>query len=95
MQLEKRFPNESGDILVKQSNNSDPGIVEILHLWNNNDSGGTIGYWETRECDGETIAEFLVHHNSFLEVEYDEDDLPMQVLKFGQKLADLIIELKK
>lgn len=88
--LNKTFKNKGGDILVRSGG---CGIVEILHLWNNNKSGCTIGYWEERESDGEPIAEFRSCSSRIMETEYDGVEL-IDILKFGQKFADFLIELR-
>ena len=95
MKNSKRWKNFSGDILVKESDASGIGIVEILHLYNKkNDAGCVIGCWKTRKCDGEIIAEFQSIHDRIMEVDYSDVNL-IEILKFGQKLADIIIEINK
>ncbi len=88
--MEKRIKNKSGDILIRQTN--DCGIVEIMHLCNNNISGCVIGYWKKRKCDGINIAEFISVNGRIMEIEYDNANILLEALKFGQKMADLLIE---
>lgn len=92
--IEKRFKNESGDLLVRSSGEriGGCGVVEIIYLNNQNKSGYVIGYWELRNVDGSQMAEFRSVHDRIMTAEYDDARVLLEVLKFGQKLADLIIE---
>ena len=90
----KRFKNESGDLLVRSSREriGGCGVVEIIYLNNQNKSGYVIGYWESRNVNGSQMAEFRSVHDRIMTAEYDDARVLLEVLKFGQKLADLIIE---
>ena len=89
--MEKRFKNTSGDILVRKSSERGCGTVEMLHLFQENKVGYVIGSWNVRKVDGEDFPEFTVVGKRFMEVSYSFD--PLEALKFGQKLAELLIEL--
>lgn len=91
--FEKRWKNSSGDIVVRETDNC--GIVEIMHLYSENKSGCVIGYWEMRKCDDILIAEFKSCQSRFIETEYDKPEIVLEILKFGQKLANLIIETRE
>ena len=86
--MEKRIKNSSGDLLIRETDNC--GIVEILHI-NVNEIGCVIGYWDIRKCDGEDIAEFQSVHNRIIETDYDDAGKLLEALKYGQKLADIIL----
>lgn len=89
--IRKRFKNKSGDIEVRQTDNC--GIVEIMHYWKENKSGCVIGYWSIRNCDGDKIAEFQSVQSRIIETEYDDPTILLEALKFGQKLADILLEV--
>lgn len=89
-QIEKRIKNESGDILIRPTDNC--GIVEIVQLYSENKSGCVIGYWEKRKCDDRFIAEFQSCQDRIMTTTYDNADILLQALIFGQKLADLLVE---
>ena len=93
--MQKTFPNDSGDILVRQSpTKMGCGIVEMMHLYDKeNKSGCVIGYWELRKSDDEHVAEFRSVHDRFAKTEYVFDI--MEAVRYGQKLAELIIESEK
>ncbi len=90
--MEKTIKNYSGNILIRKTTGNNSWIVEILHLWSKNTFGCVIGYWETRDCDGEEIAEFKVLHDRVMKIEYDNDGILIEAMRYGQKLADLIIK---
>jgi len=92
--MKRQWDNKSGAILVRQSDKDHGGcgIVEMLHLWSENRSGCVIGYWEVREVDGSPTAEFQSVHDRVMKTEYDTADLLLDALRFGQRLADLLIE---
>lgn len=85
--IEKRWENEGGDILVRQTDNC--GIVEIMHLYSENKSGCVIGYWEVRDVDGEPMAEFSAVHDRFANTKYSFDI--MEAVRWGEKLASLLV----
>lgn len=92
--MEKKWKNESGDLVVRPTANC--GIVEILHLWDKeSESGCAIGYWEKRQSDGTCIAEFKSVHDRIMTTNFDEDYMLLEILKYGQRLADLIIDSDK
>lgn len=96
MKLEKRIKNSSGDLLIRGTSYPE-NIVEILHLYNG-DSGCVIAFFEKRECDDTYIAELKSVHSRIAETIYDDAEILLQAIKYGQKLADLILasdELKK
>jgi len=91
--LEKRIKNSSGDLLIRKSGKEGGcGIVELLHLWSKNESGCVIGCWQEKKSDESYIAEFSSIDDRIITTEYDNSDMLLDALKFGQKLADLIIE---
>lgn len=87
--MEKRIKNSSGDLLIRETDNC--GIVEMLHLFNENKFGCVIGCWNVRKCDGEDIAEFSSIHNRIMNTDYDDNNKLLEALKYGQRLADLIL----
>lgn len=90
MKLEKTFINESGNILVRYATHKGRcGIVEMLHLYNNNESGCAICAWKVRKIDGTDFPEMYVIYNRLMITEFSFDI--MEALKFGQKLAEDII----
>jgi hypothetical protein len=89
MKLEKTFKNDSGDILVRfcpTGTLGACGIVEMLHLYDENKSGCVVCAWKVRIIDGKTFPEMCVIHDRLTTVEYSFDIL--DALKFGQKLAE-------
>jgi len=94
--MEKRFKNNNKDILVRTSSlDLGCGIVEMLHLWDGNNAGCVIGYWEKRKSEGEYIAEFHSVLSRIMETEYDNANILLEALKYGQKLADIILTSTK
>jgi hypothetical protein len=93
--MKKTIQNESGNILIRQSVQHGCGIVEMMHLFDNNESGCVIGYWEKVTVDGEYSAEFRSVHDRIMDTKYDSADILLNSLIFGQKLANLIIETKE
>lgn len=91
--FKKTIKNSSGNITIKATDNC--GIVEIMHLYDKNISGCVIGYWQVRDVDGEPMAEFQSVHDRIMTTEYDSPSILLEALKYGQKLADLIVESKK
>ncbi len=91
--MEKTFKNESGNILVRYSPKTQVGrcgIVEMLHLFDNNKTGCVIGAWVVRDVDGEPFPEFQVVHDRLTEIEYSFDI--MDAIRYGQKLAEICVE---
>ena len=91
--MKKTFINSSGNILVRQSNGvlGACGIVEILHLWDKNKSGCVIASYEKRKADGYDIAELQEVHDRLSTTNFDSDEIIMQAIRYGRKLADLIL----
>ena len=92
--IRKTYKNDSGDILIKASNSKwGCGIVEMLHLWDKETRGGcVIAFWKKTKSDGEYIAELTSVGSRLMDIEYDSGFDLISALKYGQKLADLIIE---
>jgi hypothetical protein len=91
--MEKRFKNESGEILVRHAIGAGRcGIVEMIHLYDKNESGCVIGAWKVQEGEGEPFAEFRSINDRIMNTKYDDPGILLSALKFGQKLADLLIE---
>lgn len=90
--MEKTFINEGGNILVRDARGKvgAGGVVEMLHLYDNNRAGCLIGAWKIRPVDGENRAEFCSVYNRFPTTKYSFDI--MEAVKWGQKLADMIVE---
>lgn len=90
--MKKVFEDENGNLRVQSSNAPGRcGIVELMHLWDKNKSGCVIGYWEVRDVDGFPTAEFRSVHDRFADSKCSNENL-MSAVRFGQKLADLLIE---
>lgn len=92
MKLQRTFENEGGNILVRFSPKSQIGrcgVVEMLHLYDKNESGCVICSWEIRKVDGEYLPELKVVHDRLTSTKYSFDVL--EALKYGQKLAEDII----
>ncbi len=89
--MKKTFENEDGNILVRYSHNTGRcGIVEMLHLYDKNESGCVIGAWKVRKIDGEDFPEFYAIHDRFTSTKYSFDI--MEAVKYGQKLAEVCLE---
>jgi hypothetical protein len=89
MTLKKQFENLGGDILVRFCPDTQLGrcgIVEMMHLYDNNKSGCVICAWKVREIDGEDFPEMYVIHDRLTRIEYSFDI--MVALRYGQKLAE-------
>ena len=90
--MEKTFENGSGNILVRYCPKDEIGscgIVEMLHLFNNNESGCVIGAWKTRMVGGKLFPEFYVIHDRLTSIEYSFDI--MEAIRYGQKLAEFCL----
>lgn len=84
IKLEKTWKDPSGDITVRATDNC--GIVEIVK-WNNNDrSCYVIGYWDEK-------AELKSVQDRLPNGTYSSTESLLDILRFGQKLADLILEI--
>jgi hypothetical protein len=79
--MKKIFKNSSGNIVVQKSDVN--GIVEMRRILK--DDWELLGYWND-------IPEFISHENRFITTKYDFDIF--KALKFGQKLAEILIETK-
>lgn len=93
MKLEKTFENEGGNILVRycpETQLGRCGIVEMLHLYDENKSGCAIGAWVVRDVDGIPFPEFQVIHDRLTSTKYSFDIL--EALRYGQRLAELCLE---
>lgn len=88
--LGKRWKHESGDIYVRIAKDQGRcGVVEIMHL-TSGESGYVVGAYEVRKVDGEPYPEFKVVHDRLTNL---PEDLPiMEILKYGQKLAEIAVE---
>ena len=88
MKLQKTFENKGGNILVRYSanKNSRCGIVEMLHLYDNNKAGCVICAWKVRKIDGDDFPEMYVIHDRLTTTAFSFDI--MDALKYGQKLAE-------
>ena len=89
--IQKKYKNSSGDILVRQTNTC--GIVEMIHLFDKNQCGYVIGCWRIKKSDEENIAEFCSIGSRITETDYDNADILLKAMIFGQKLADLLVDL--
>lgn len=92
--MEKTFENIGGNILVRAAGEGrgSCGIVEMLHLWNENESGCVIGAWKVRDVDSTPFPEFYVVHDRLTSTTYSFDIL--EAIRFGQKMAELLVEMK-
>jgi len=91
--MKKTFRNSSGNILVRSSSGElgSCGIVELLHLWDDNKSGCVIGAFVKRKADGVDIAEFHEVHDRLTSIEIDSDEIIMEAIRYGRKLAEVIL----
>jgi hypothetical protein len=90
--MKRTFKNEGGNIEVRYCPKTQfgaCGIVEMLHLFDNNKSGCVIGYWKVRDVDGQSFPEFGVVHDRLTEIDYSFDI--MEAIRYGQKLAEISI----
>ena len=93
--IEKRYKNKGGDILVRfcpETQIGRCGIVEMLHLYDKNESGCVIGAWVVRDVDGQPFPEFRIIHDRLTITKYSIDIL--EAIKFGQKLAEVCVEIQ-
>ena len=90
-EIKKRWSNSSGDIEVRETDNC--GIVEIMHFWDKNESGCVIGCWKIIKSDGRNIAEFQSVGSRIMETNYDDPLILLEALKFGQKIADILVDI--
>ena len=75
------------DIIVRQSTpKSGCGIVEMIF------SCCVICYWEVRQVDGGPFPELRVVHDRLVSVKGLWDQPLEAALRYGQKLADVIVE---
>ena len=91
-ELKKRWKNSSGDIEVRQTDNC--GIVEIMHYWDKNKSGCVIACWRETEIDGKSTTQLESIYDRLMTTKYDNSDILLEALIFGQKLAEILIETK-
>lgn len=86
--FEKIFSNESGDIKVVmcEGTNRKHALVEMLHLWHENNSGGVICFWVE---DSEGVPEIQVVADRLTSTKYSFDIL--EALRYGQLLAEVIL----
>ena len=90
--MKKTFENEGGNILVRTTGGKVGacGIVEMLHLYDKNESGCVIGAWKVRNIDSTPFPEFYVVHDRLTETEYSFDIL--EAIRYGQKLAEIELQ---
>jgi hypothetical protein len=82
--MKKIFKNSSGNIVIQKSFTF--GIVEMRR--NLKEEGlEIIGYWD---IDDNNFPEFKSIKDRFITTEYDFDIF--KALKFGQKIAEILIE---
>lgn len=93
--MEKKWKNESGTILVRPCQQTDHYVVEMMHLWKDNEAGCVVAFWEKRESDGSTIAEVRSVGARLMDTPYDAPEILLKALKYGQKLADVMLESKE
>jgi hypothetical protein len=85
--MKKIFKNSSGNIVVQERPKDWCGLVEMRI--NNGKPDNMIGYWDKNE---EGYPEFTSIEDKFITTKYDFDIF--KALKFGQKLAEILIETK-
>lgn len=81
--MKKIFKNSSGNIEVRESSENKYGNVELIQ--NLGIDIKVLGYWI-----GGPIPHFISVDKNFIETKYDFDIF--KALKFGQKLAEILIE---
>lgn len=91
--MKKIFENSSGNILVKDSYKDlgACGVVEILHLYDNNQSGCVIGAFVERKVDGMNIAEFHEVLDRLTSTPIDSSEIIMEAIRYGRKLSEVIL----
>ena len=94
--MKKDLINGSGNIRVRHAEGVGRcGIVEMMHLDDKNESGCVIGYWKIRKIDGHPFPEFQSVHDRIMKTEYDDPQILLDALSFGQRLAELLIETEE
>ncbi len=88
--IKKRWKNSSGDIEVRETDSC--GIVEIMHYWDKNKSGCVIGCWRKTEIDGIPTTQFESIYDRLMTTKYDNPQILLEALQFGQKLAEILID---
>ena len=84
--MKKIFFDETGSITVTKSGKHGCGIVEIIH------NGGVLVYWEVRQVDGQPQAEIKGVHDRLAKTDCSDENI-MQAIRFGQRLADLLVDI--
>ncbi len=97
--MKKTFENESGNLLVRAMEGTliaeGSNIVEMLHLYDKNKIGCVVGFWVLRYVDHSYfLAEFNEVHDRMTTSNIDSEVL-MDALKFGRRLADLLIDVNQ
>lgn len=90
--MKKIFKNSSGNIIIESANDNGIGIVEMSQIDAETPglvAGSIIGFWE---LDDTNFPEFKSIKDRFITTKYDFDIF--KALKFGQKLAEILIETK-
>jgi len=94
--MEKKFWHEAGQLWVRgltEKPNGKDNVVELIALEGDAQAGCVICFWKKRRIDGDGpyIAEIQVVHDRLTSEKFS-DEVIMQALRWGQKLADLIVE---
>ena len=84
--MKKIFKNSSGNIIVQSYSEEKEDIVRLIQL-RKKEGEITLGYWENRASPC-----FVSLGDNFIKTKYDFDIF--KALKFGQKLAEILIETK-
>jgi len=83
--MKKIFKNSSGNIIIQSYSAEVPDIVRLIQLKNGLEN--TLGYWENKKS-----PHFISLGDNFIKTKYDFDIF--KALRFGQKLAEILIETK-
>ena len=91
--MEKIFKNYWTKVKVMVSGENAPWIVEILYCWHEDWGGWVVGYWDKVKEDWEDTAEFRSCGSRIMEEDWEEY-LLMEILRFWQKLADVVLAME-
>ena len=91
-EFKKTFNNDWIETKVIVSWEHSPWIVEIIYCWHKDWGGRVVGYWDKVKSDWENIAEFRSCGSRIMEEDW-EDGLLIEILRFWQKLADVVLEI--
>ena len=96
--LMREIPNTAGTILVRLMNieavEKKDGlcVVEMLNLYDKNESGCVVGFWRLRQQDGYNwITEFSEVDDRLTQTKFDDGVLE-QALYWGRKISNVVMD---